>query len=110
VLDYELEILPVYIDYERSSHLEIPLSEVTDDKVATWLDDRLLSFVKTYLSMEFSPQYQRQHLVVDPVAETQFPKSFAAGSIEHNGQTYYFASQESLDAFRQHPEQFTKGG
>jgi YHS domain-containing protein len=107
VLEYDLEILPVYIDYERSSKLEIPLHEVTDEKVIAWLDERLLAFVKTYLSMEFSDQYQRQNLVVDPVAESQFPKTFAAGNVEYHGNTYYFLSTETMQAFQHQPELYT---
>lgn len=109
VLEYELEILPVYMDYERTAKLELPLAEVTDEKVAAWLDERLLAFVNTFLSMEFTDQYQRQNLVVDPVAETQFPKAFAAGSVEHQGCTYYFLSTETMQAFQQQPELFMAG-
>lgn len=109
VLEYDLEILPVYIEYERSSRTEFPLDSVTDDQVSAWLDDRLLAFVNTFLEMEFSQQYQRQHMVVDPVAETQFPKTFAAGSVEHAGVTYYFISRETLEAFQQQPDLYLAG-
>lgn len=109
VLEYDLEILPVYIEFERTSRLEIPLEEATDQKVAAWLDERLMAFVSTYLSMEFSRQYQRPNMVIDPVAEIQFPKLFATGTCERAGQTYHFISKETQQAFQAQPELYLAG-
>lgn len=46
--------------------------------------------------------------IVDPVCGMNINPESAAGSYEHNGQTYYFCSAHCLNRFRQEPEGFLK--
>ena len=48
--------------------------------------------------------------VTDPVCGMTVNPLAAAGSFEHNGQTYYFCSQHCLHKFREDPERFLAGG
>ena len=57
VLDYDLLIIPVYFDYERHSKLEVPLDKIDRDAVGKWIDDRLISCLKTYLSIQDNQYY-----------------------------------------------------
>jgi hypothetical protein len=52
VLDYELEILPILMKFERNDRLEMPLDNVDEGAVARWLDDRIISFVQTYVKLQ----------------------------------------------------------
>lgn len=98
-LDYHLEILPVFIEFEPHSRYEQPLEGFSIDEATAWLDDRLVAFVKAYLSMQFATAYQKGHLVTDPVAGLTFPEHFTKTTIEHKGQKHHFISEATKQAF-----------
>lgn len=106
LFDYDLEILPIFVRYEKHARFEFPLAQADHAAIAQWFDDRLVAFVQTLLSLQFSEEYQRENMVNDPVAEVRFPKAFAKGSVEHGGTTYYFLSERSLEDFRKNPGNF----
>jgi YHS domain-containing protein len=103
LLDYDLEILPMFVKYDKHARYEFPVAQADRAAIAQWFDDRLVSFVETVLSLQFSDEYQRGNMVTDPVAEVRFPQAFAKGSAEHGGTTYYFLSEQSLEDFRKNP-------
>ena len=43
---------------------------------------------------------------VDPVCGMRIDREEAAGSIEHEGKTYYFCSQTCYDAFKASPTSY----
>jgi hypothetical protein len=51
ILGYLLEISPAVIHYKRYDQLEFPLNAVDKQAAAKWIDDRIMDFVQTYLSM-----------------------------------------------------------
>jgi hypothetical protein len=51
ILGYLLEINPAVIHYKPFDELEFPLNAVDKQAVAKWFDDRIMDFVRTYLSM-----------------------------------------------------------
>ena len=108
--DYELRIIPVFIDFEKSSHLSQPLEDVDVPAVETWLDGVLTAFARTYLNMQFVEQYQRDNLATDLVLNRRFPCNLAAGCIEHKGVKYNFASVESMQLFKANPEKYLRLG
>ncbi len=69
------------------------------EAIANWVDDRLVDFVKTYLSLHENEWYLKDHMVVDPVADVRFPKFAAAATIELEGKTYYFVGEETRREF-----------
>ncbi|MBC8876461.1 MAG: hypothetical protein H8E44_44095 [Planctomycetes bacterium] len=110
ILEYNVEILPIFADYERSARFTKPLAEVDEQAVAEWIDDRLVKLAETLLSLQFVDEYQRDLMVVDPVAETRFPKNFAKGSMEHGSQVYYFLAEQTLEEFKKNPDEYVGGG
>lgn len=106
LVTYDLSILPIFIEFEQHSEIRQPLSKVDHDAVGKWLDDRLVAFAKTYYAIQFTEQYQRRYLAVDPVAAMRFPVSFAAGSVEHDGVTYHFLSEQTKSEFERNPGAF----
>lgn len=100
VLDYALSIIPMFFDYERSSRLEMPLDKLDRDAIGKWLDDRLISCVKAYLSMQDNAYYIQRAMVEDPISKAQFLPQNAAGKIDHNGKIVYFNSQDSLEKYK----------
>jgi YHS domain-containing protein len=109
LLDYNLDILPVFIRFDGHFRLEIPLGpiEYDFDKIAHWLDDRIVGFVHTYMAIQFVTQYQGDNMVIDPVAHLSFPKAFAQSGIEFEGKTYHFLSEQTRREFECDPAPYT---
>ena len=99
LLDYDLEIIPVYFRFNPHARLELPLEAYDEAAVGTWLDDCLVEFANAYLELHATKQYQERALVSDTVAGIIFPKYFAAAMLDHDGTTYYFISEESRREF-----------
>jgi YHS domain-containing protein len=99
ILSYDLKILPALMQFAPHAEVEFPLGGVDKDAVAKWIDDRIVEFVQTYLSLSDNESYLKEHMVQDPVAQVRFP-SFAAGAtLEWNGQKYYFLAEETRREF-----------
>ena len=99
MLDYDLEIIPVLMEFDSHQQAEWPLDAIDKEAMAVWLDDRIVDFVKTYLSLHQNEYYLKEHMVEDPVAGVRFPKFAAAAKVEANGKTYYFIGEETRRAF-----------
>jgi YHS domain-containing protein len=99
VLGYDLEILPIFVKYNPHAELEIPLEKVDRAKVEAWLDDRLIEFAQTYVTIHFTDQYHQDHMVTDPVANVRFPQAFAQSKLDQGGKTFYFISEQTRRDF-----------
>jgi YHS domain-containing protein len=106
VIEYGLEILPIYIKFDSHAQLLVALDNPSDEAIAAWFDDRLVEFTRTYLAMSFTDQYQTKSLETDPVMNIRFPRAFAAGKKEDHGRTYYFYTKESLQDFEKAPSDY----
>jgi YHS domain-containing protein len=100
ILNYDLDIRPILMKYDRHTELALPLDAVDDEKIAQWIDDRLVQFVQTYLSLHENQYYLKEHMVEDPVAHVRFPKFAAGAKLESGGKTHYFVGEETLRAFQ----------
>jgi YHS domain-containing protein len=102
-LDYELEIIPVFFRFNPHNQLEMKLEAFDEKAVGKWLDDCLVEFANAYLELHSTKQYQERALVSDTVAGISFPKHYAAATLDHDGSTYYFISDETRREFaKQH--------
>jgi YHS domain-containing protein len=101
MLDYNLEIIPVFFRFNPHDRLDMPLEAYDEAAVGRWFDDRLVEFANTYLEMHLMRQYQGRVMVSDPVAGISFPKYFAAATLDHDGTTDYFISDETRREFAQ---------
>lgn len=101
VLDYDLHILPILMKFEPHARLEMPLDAIDATVIGNWIDDRLVDFVKTYLALHHNEFYLKDHMVVDPICSTRFPKFAAAATIDWEGQKFYFVSDETRSEFAQ---------
>jgi len=99
VLAFDLDILPIYMEFEKHAEIEFPIDQVNEDEVGKWLDDRIVSFVKTYLQLNENEYYLKDHMVEDPVAHVRFPKFVAGATVERAGKTLYFISEETRQEF-----------
>ena len=99
LLDYSLEIIPVFFRFTPHARLEMPLEAYDEAAVGKWLDDRIVEFAVAYMELSSTTQYQERVMVSDTVAGISFPKHFAASTLDHDGTTYYFISDETRREF-----------
>lgn len=102
VFTYDLDILPVLMEFNSHDTLHLRLEPVHEAQLAEWIDERIVDFVHTYLALHENQYYQEEQMVEDPVAKVQFPKFAAAAKLEHNGRTVYFIDESSLGEFQRH--------
>jgi YHS domain-containing protein len=103
---YDLEILPVFFQFEGHDQLSVPLNRVVDAQVAAWVEEKVLQFVDTYLRLEAVDQYQTENLVIDPVCGMRINKTYAAAEMTYQGQTYYFCIPDCKDRFAADPSAY----
>lgn len=106
ILDYRLEILPIFIKFNSHDQLIIPIADPIEDTIGTWIEDKLVGFTQTFFKMYFHDEYQKKHLETDPVMKIQFPRTFAIGKKEYRGRLYHFYTKESLQAFETDPSEY----
>jgi YHS domain-containing protein len=99
LLDYNLEIIPVFFRFNPHARLVMPLEQYDEAAVRQWLDDRIVEFANAYLELHATKQYQERVMVSDTVAGITFPRYYAAATLDHEGRTYYFISEETRREF-----------
>jgi YHS domain-containing protein len=99
VLGYDLEIIPVLMRYDPHAEVEFPLDAVDKEAAAKWIDDCIVEFVRTYLSMGENEIYLKEYMVEDPVSHVRFPSMAAGASLEWQGEKVYFVSEETRREF-----------
>lgn len=106
LLVYDLEILPIFFQFERHDQLLFTLGALDQARIADWVNQKILAFVDTYLRLEQTDQYQQSSRVTDPVCRMQFRQSIASAEAKYGGETYYFCSQGCCEKFVAHPQQY----
>lgn len=99
IFNYDLRIIPILMQFESHSELEFPLDGIDKDKLAAWIDDRIVTFVRTYLALHENEYYLKDQMVEDPVTHVRFPKEAAGATLDRNGKTYYFVGEETKREF-----------
>ncbi|QDT62505.1 hypothetical protein SV7mr_50530 [Stieleria bergensis] len=106
VVEYRLQILPVFVKFVSHDQLAISIDDQTDSDVVAWVDAKLVGFVETYFDVFFHPEYQKSHMVTDPVMGISFPKAMASSIRQTDGRTLYFFTDESCRQFSEDPSYY----
>jgi hypothetical protein len=93
----------VFFKFEDASRIVVPFAQANGELVAQWIDDRIVEFTKAFFQIRFHDQYQKNHMVTDPVLNIQFPKTFAFGTKKQNGTVFHFYTKESMLKFQDAP-------
>jgi YHS domain-containing protein len=101
IFNYKLDILPIFMKFVSDNSISFPLDSVDREQLAKWVDDRILDFVRTYMELHQNSYYLKDHMVEDPVAKVRLPKFAAATSVDWQGKSYYFISNETRREFEQ---------
>jgi hypothetical protein len=99
VLSYDLEIIPVLMQFKHHDEVEFPLNAIDKEAAAKWIDDRIVDFLHTYFSMGENEIYLKDEMVEDPVAHVRFPRFAAAATLEWQGKKLYFIGEETRREF-----------
>jgi YHS domain-containing protein len=99
IFNYDLEIIPVLMQFESHAEKEFPIDAVDRPALIQWMDDRIVAFVRTYLSLYENEYYLKKHMVEDPVVRVRFPRHAAGATLDWQGKTYYFVGEESRREF-----------
>lgn len=99
ILNYDLHIIPMLMKFDSHAELEMPIDKIDREALGRWIDERIVSFVNTYVSLHENPFYLRDQMVQDPVSGTRFPKLLAGATLERDGKTYYFVSDATRTEF-----------
>ncbi len=94
----DLNILPVLMEYTRNNEELFPL-DGDDEAIASWVEERILEFIDTYLRLETHPLYQKDNAVIDIVCGMHIPFTAATSSVVRDGRTFYFCSEHCKEAF-----------
>jgi YHS domain-containing protein len=105
---YDLQILPVLFRFQGQSEIAFPLDAVNEGRLTAWVEERLVAFVDTYLSLEGLEAYQQENLVTDPVCGMVLQKPLAAAHVDYQGRTWYFCVEECRRQFAANPERYVK--
>jgi YHS domain-containing protein len=96
---YDLEILPVFFQFDRSDQLVQSLENVREEELANWIDQKLIHFIDAYLRLEMADAYQRDGLVTDPICGSRITKTCAAAQEVSNDATVFFCSKTCHQKF-----------
>lgn len=99
ILNSDLDIVPVLTRFDAHSEMGFPLEAANKEAIANWFEDRIVSFVHTYVSIHENNFYLKDHLVEDPITGVRFLKYAAGATLEWKGATYYFVDNESRNEF-----------
>ncbi len=99
VLNYDVTILPILMEFTRHAQVDFPLDKIDEAAVGKWIDDRILDFVRTYVGLNENEYYLKDFMVEDPIAHVRFPKFAAGATLESNGKTLYFIGEETRQEF-----------
>ena len=100
-------IVPILMDFEREASISLPVDGITREDVATFVNDKILLCVDTYLRFQNCPHYKRDGSVVDPVCGMSVQRKAAGQVTLLNGSTYYFCSRACQEKFSENPLRFT---
>jgi YHS domain-containing protein len=106
IVQSKAEMVPVLARLEGLDRLCMPLGAVQEDKIAAWVDDKIVCFVDAYLRLETANPSQPDNVVLDPVCGMSVNKNQPAASTTHQGQAYYFCREECRLRFAENPERY----
>ena len=100
VFTYDLQIVPILMKFDSHDEIQLPIDAIDETALGKWLDDRIVSFVKTYLSLHENQYYLKDHMVQDPIAKVKFPKYAAGAKLDVGGKTHYFIDESTREQFQ----------
>ena len=99
ILDYHLEIVPILMKIDGHSTLELQLENFDPEVAALWLEDRMVSFIRTVVELNGNQYYLKDHMVEDTIAHVRMPRSIVSETVDWDGHKYYFICADTRREF-----------
>lgn len=106
IITYNLEILPIFFQFDGHDQLVVPVNTINNEQIAAWIDGKLLQFTDTYLQIQVIEQYQQSNMVVDPVCRMRINRADAEANVNYSGRTYYFCVDQCRQKFLSNPDRY----
>jgi YHS domain-containing protein len=106
IVTHDLEILPVYFEFQGHDQLAISTESVDEQSVGHWVESKLLAFVDAFGRLQTLDQYQVENEVIDPVCQIRFNRAAAEAEAEFEGSKYYFRLAECRRMFLADPQRY----
>ncbi len=105
---YDASMMPVFIKFNEHDRLTMALDKVSDDRVAGWVEERLLEFLDAYLRIDRGGEDFEDEAATDPVCGMRISRSSAAASEGYRGHPYYFCSADCREKFAREPTTYVE--
>jgi YHS domain-containing protein len=105
---YEASMMPVFIKLNERDKLTSRLDEAKDDRVAEWVEQRLLEFLDAYLRIDRGRDDFDEEAATDPVCGMRITRSAAVASDSYRGHPYFFCSLECQARFNREPTTYVE--
>jgi YHS domain-containing protein len=110
VVEQKVTIVPAFGAVPLPDVLVLPLEGVDEERVAAWVEEKLLAFLDAYLPLETAEPDQGENGVTDPVCGMSLTKARAPAQMEYGGVVYYFCVEECRRRFAEAPERYLPAG
>lgn len=102
-LEYRLDVVPILMKIDDYSTLDLKLEDFDSNLAALWLEDRMVSFIRSFVELNGNQYYLKDHMVEDVIAHVRMPRSVAAETVDWDGHKYYFICADTRREFeKQH--------
>jgi len=108
LVNYRLRIIPILMDYRGQDSLVLPLDAVDDTRVASFVEEKLVECVQTYLKLQDIPAYRKSIFRRDPVCGMVI-QSDGVISVVHDGKMCFFCSEVCRSRFLEQPSRYVAG-
>jgi YHS domain-containing protein len=98
-LEYHLDVVPILMKIDNHSTLDLQLENFDQGIAAQWLEDRMVSFIRTVVELTGNQYYLKDHMVEDTIAHVRMPRSMASEILDWDGHKYYFICAETRREF-----------
>jgi YHS domain-containing protein len=106
IIHMRTRIMPAIVHMNEQDHLPLSLDSVGKEKIADWVEERLLEFLDTYLRIDAGNGGFFEEPAMDPVCGMRIVRSSAAATDIYNGYPYYFCCVDCLMKFQEDSAQY----
>lgn len=102
-ISYDLQIIPVLMEFEGRDDFPVLLEAPDTDAVVAWVERKLQAFVETYLRLERDPRYRLGARHTDPVCGMVVHGGAVPHRTEHERRVFHFCSAACRQRFEANP-------
>lgn len=106
LVSWEMQIIPKLVEYDPYDDLTMRLDALIEADVASWIERKLLDFVRTYVRLKRDTRDQRRVPVTDPVCGMSMNRSDMQERLNHHGHLYFFCSPRCKEQFATEPARY----